>query len=89
MKKKKREKLIPDWIIRNLRVYGNCACGYDIVKKIGKEKLINHIKAFGYDCSLRIIDDPNDDRYIKRKMKYPPSAYYILDVDKVLIAKNE
>lgn len=86
MKKKKREKLIPDWIISNLRLYGNCACGYDIVKKVGKEKLIERIKEYGYECSLRIIPDP--DVRCRRKMKYPPSAYYILDVDKVLMRSN-
>lgn len=86
MKKKKREKLIPDWIINNLKLYGNCACGYDIVKKVGKEKLIERIKEYGYECSLRIIPDP--DVRCRRKMKYPPSAYYILDVDKVLARSN-
>ncbi len=86
MKKKKREKLIPDWIIKNLKLYGNCACGYDIVKKVGKEKLIERIKEYGYECSLRIIPDP--DVRCRRKMKYPPSAYYILDVDKVLTRSN-
>lgn len=89
MKKKTKEKLIPDWIIRNLRVHGNCACGYDIVKKLGKEQLINRIRKLGYECSLRIVNDPEEGKYIKRKMKYPPSAYYILDVDKVLIPRNE
>ncbi len=86
MKKKKREKLIPDWIIKNIKLYGNCACGYDIVKKVGKEKLIGRIKEYGYECSLRIIPDP--DVRCRRKMKYPPSAYYILDVDKVLTRSN-
>lgn len=86
MKSRKREKLIPNWILRNLRVYGNCACGYDIVKKCGEEKLINQIKKYGYLCSLRVI--PDSTVYEKRKMKYPPSAYYILDVDKVLIKNN-
>lgn len=86
MKKKKREKLIPDWIIKNLKLYGNCACGYDIVKKVGKEKLIERIKEYGYVCSLRILPDP--DVRCRRKMKYPPSAYYILDVDKVLTRSN-
>ncbi len=86
MKKKKREKLIPDWIIKNLKLYGNCACGYDIVKKVGKEKLIERIKEYGYECSLRIIPDP--DVRCRRKMKYPPSAYYILEVDKVLTRNN-
>ncbi len=86
MKKKKREKLIPDWIIKNLKLYGNCACGYDIVKKVGKEKLIERIKEYGYECSLRILPDP--EVRCRRKMKYPPSAYYILDVDKVLTRSN-
>ena len=29
---------IPDWILRHLRKFGNCCCGREIVKKIGKEK---------------------------------------------------
>lgn len=87
MKKKKCSKLVPKWILSHLRLYNNCACGYDIVKKLGKEKLLELIREAGYDCSLRVIPDP--DARSKRKLKYPPSAYYILDVEKVLLRNIE
>lgn len=83
MKKRKSSKLVPEWILRNLRRYNNCACGYEIVKKLGKEKLLALIKDAGFECSLRIVPDP--DVKSKKKLKYPPTAYYILDVEKVLI----
>lgn len=87
MKKKKCSKLVPKWILSHLRLYNNCACGYDIVKKLGKERLLELIREAGYDCSLRVIPDP--DVRCKRKLKYPPSAYYILDVEKVLLRNIE
>lgn len=83
MKKKKCSKLVPGWILSHLKMYNNCACGYEIVKKLGEEKLLNLLKCAGYECSLRII--PDSESYIKRKLKYPPDAYYILDVEKVLM----
>lgn len=82
MKKKKCSRLVPKWILNHLKLYNNCACGYDIVKKLGKEKLLELIREAGYDCSLRIIPDLGVK--CKRKLKYPPNAYYILDVEKVL-----
>ena len=82
MKKEKKERSVPKWVLRNLRVYGNCSCGYDLIKKYGEKRLLQKLIDFGFDCSLRIVPDP--DARCRRKMKYPPSAYYILEVDKVL-----
>ena len=83
MRKEKIERSVPKWVIRNLRVYGNCSCGYDLIKKYGEKRLLQKLNEFGFDCSLRIVPDPAVKQ--KRKMKYPPSAYYILDVNKVLM----
>lgn len=82
MKKEKCSKLVPRWIISHLKLYNNCACGYDIVKKLGKDRLLELIRETGFDCSLRVVPDPAI--RCKRKLKYPPSAYYILEVEKVL-----
>ena len=71
---------IPEWIFRHLRLYGNCCCGRDIVKKIGKEEIINILKDKGYNCILRIVPD---DKFHppKRRTKYPVNAYYILEIE--------
>ena len=55
MKISKREKLIPYWVLKNLRMYGNCACGYDLVKKHGKKKLLRLLDGFEQECTLRIV----------------------------------
>lgn len=78
MKISKKEKLIPYWVLKNLRMYGNCSCGYDLVKKHGKKKLLRLLDGFGYECTLRIILDPNERRY--KNLKYQPNAYYILEL---------
>ena len=56
-------------------------------KKYGEKKLLEKIARFGFQCSLRVVPDP--DARTKRKLKYPPSAYYILEVDKVLTISNK
>ena len=86
MKKIKKERSVPKWVLRNLRLYGNCCCGYDLIKKYGEKKLLEKLVKFGFECSLRVVPDP--DARTRRKMKYPPSAYYILEVDKVLITNK-
>lgn len=60
MKISKRERLIPYWVLKNLRMYGNCACGYDLVKKHGRKKLLRTLDDFGYECTLRIVLDPKE-----------------------------
>ena len=57
-----------------------------LVKKYGEKKLLEKLVKFGFECSLRVVPDP--DARTRRKMKYPPSAYYILEVDKVLITNK-
>lgn len=82
MNKIKEGRSVPKWVLRNLRYYGNCSCGYDLIKKYGEKKLLQKLEKFGLKCCLRVVPDP--DRPTKRKLKYPPSAYYILEVVKVL-----
>lgn len=82
MQRVKKVRSVPKWVVKNLRAYSNCCCGYDLVKKYGEKRLLQKLIDLGYDCSLRIVLDP--DGREKRKMKYPPSAYYILEVNKVL-----
>lgn len=79
MKFSKENSKIPDWILHHLRKYGNCCCGRDIVKKIGREKIIEVLKREGYPCILKIIYE-NKNRY-KRRVKYPLDAYYILEIE--------
>lgn len=86
MKKIIKERSVPKWVLRNLRMYGNCCCGYDLIKKYGEKRLLQKLIYFGFDCSLRIVPDP--DARVRRKMKYPPSAYYILEVNKVLTTSS-
>ena len=74
---------IPKWIINHLRRYGNCCCGIDIVKKVGKEQLLNLLRVEGYNCELRIV---SDNKFIKlnKRIKYPRNAYYILEIENVI-----
>lgn len=71
---------IPEWILGHLKKYGNCCCGRDIVKKIGKEQILSQLKEKGFNCILRIVPD-NRFYPLKRKTKYPVNAYYILEVE--------
>ena len=78
---KRKNGIVPDWVFRNLKTYGNCACGYEIVRKYGKNKLLKVLKENGYECSLRIVKEPTiSNSYFGRKKKYPIDAYYILEV---------
>lgn len=71
---------IPEWILGHLKKYGNCCCGRDIVKKIGKEEILSQLKDKGFNCILRIVPDKSF-RPLKRKTKYPVNAYYILEIE--------
>lgn len=75
----KEEFEIPDWILHHLNKYGNCCCGRDIVKKIGKDRIIEILRGKGYYCVLRIVYDKHR-KYINR-VKYPIDAYYILEIE--------
>lgn len=74
---------IPEWILQHLRRYGNCCCGREIVKRIGKERIIDVLKLYGFECVLKIIYE--DNYRVKRKTKYPVFAYYILEVETKMI----
>ncbi len=77
----KEKNEIPDWILYHLKRFGNCCCGREIVKKIGREKIVEVLKKKGYPCVLKVV--PDDIRHYKRKIKYPVDAYYILEVSVV------
>lgn len=72
--------VIPDWILHHLRKYGNCCCGREIVKKIGRDKILRILKQQGFPCILRIVYD-NKTYKPKKKVKYPLDAYYILEIE--------
>ena len=79
--------VIPQWILHHLRKYGNCCCGREIVKTIGRDRILQVLRKEGYPCILRII---YDDMFHKprRKVKYPRNTYYIKEntcVDKSYI----
>ncbi len=63
---------IPAWIISCLEQYSNCACGIRIVKKLGKDGLIETLEEMGYPCELEIIADPKD------PSELPEDGTYIL-----------
>lgn len=71
---------IPEWILGHLKKYGNCCCGRDIVKKIGKEEILTQLKDEGFNCILKIVPD-NKFHPPKRRTKYPVNAYYILEIE--------
>lgn len=76
------KRKIPEWILHHLRKYGNCCCGREIVKKLGREGIISILKQEGYSCILRVI---SDNKYIdERRRKYPIHAYYILEIESVI-----
>ena len=74
---------IPNWIIHHLKKYGNCSCGREIVKKIGREQILYLLRKEGFPCILRIV---YDDKFHKpkRKVKYPRNACYILEIECVV-----
>lgn len=65
---------IPEWILSCLDQYANCACGRNIVKKLGKEKLLETLDEMGYPCDLEILSDSKD------KAQYPKDGTYILNL---------
>jgi len=75
--------VIPEWILHHLRKYGNCCCGREIVKKIGKDEILQLLKQLGFPCILRIVYD-NKFYKPKRKVKYPLNACYILEIECVV-----
>lgn len=62
---------IPKWIFQCLDQYGNCACGREITKKMGKEKLLETLEDMGYPCDLEIVNNVNNE-------EYPKDGTYIL-----------
>ncbi len=77
---------IPEWILQHLRRYGNCCCGREIVKRIGKEKIIEVLRKKGFKCILKIVYE--DDYIVKRRTKYPIYAYYILEMEEKIRIYN-
>ena len=58
---KSNEEIIPQWIINHLDKFGNCSCGRDLVKRVGKENVIKQLEKIGFNCELRIIyENPKD-----------------------------
>lgn len=74
---------IPEWIMFHLRKYGNCCCGREIVKRIGRDKILYLLKQKGFPCILRIVYDNRFYRPIRR-VKYPVNASYILEIESVV-----
>ena len=65
---------IPEWVLQCLDQYGNCACGRNITKKMGKDKLLDE---------LEILSDQ------KEKSAYPKEATYILTLKTHEILQDE
>ena len=84
MKFSDEKNKIPEWILHHLRKYGNCCCGREIVKKIGREKIMDLLKEEGYPCILKIVCDNKYNYMVERKRKYPINAYYILEIETVV-----
>ena len=74
---------IPEWVLQCLDQYGNCACGRNITKKMGKDKLLDELEALGYPCELEILSDQ------KEKSADPKEATYILTLKSHEILQDE
>lgn len=48
--------ILKDWMIRNLEQFGNCAIGEKIIKQHSKSKIIDEVKALGYQ-NARIVSN--------------------------------
>lgn len=84
MKFSDEQDKIPEWILHHLGKYGNCCCGREIVKKLGKEKIIALLKEEGYSCILKIVYDYKCNYMAEKRRKYPIDAYYILEIEPVI-----
>lgn len=76
-------EIIPDWILNHLKKYGNCCCGREIVKKLGKKRLLESLRLSGYNCILRIVPEYYYD-CPRKHIKYPLNSYYILELECVV-----
>ena len=74
---------IPAWILQCLDQYGNCACGRAIVKKLGRENLLEELAAGGRACELEIISDQKDGSAL------PKDGTYILTLKSRLPEEDE
>ena len=48
--------ILKEWMVRNLEKYGNCAIGENFIKQHGKNKIVEEVKALGYQ-NARIISN--------------------------------
>lgn len=72
---------IPEWILSCLDQYANCACGIKIVKKLGKDGLIEALEEKGYPCELEILGDTKDGTEL------PEDGTYILTLKNKQVKK--
>ena len=58
--------IVPNWVISNMKKYGNCLIPNKCVEKYGKEKIEDYISAFiNSPVSIREIDLYTQDKYRK------------------------
>lgn len=48
--------ILKEWMVRNLEQFGNCAIGENFIKQHGKNKIVEEVKALGYQ-NARIISN--------------------------------
>ncbi|MDX8417536.1 hypothetical protein [Absicoccus intestinalis] len=77
------KKTIPDWVYQCLDQYGNCACGRNLTKKLGKEGLIQELEANGYPCELEILSDSTDEEYPKE------GTYIVVSKNREILLDSE
>ncbi|MCF0259454.1 MAG: hypothetical protein HUJ54_06295 [Erysipelotrichaceae bacterium] len=63
---------IPAWVIACLDQYANCACGRNLVMKLGVDQLLDILAKDGYPCELEILSDQKDVE------EFPKDGTYIL-----------
>ena len=72
------KSLIPEWVYKNLDLYGNSLISRKRVVEMTKTGLLNELKYHGYDCSMNIIMEAGK----ASKSEYPVDANYILELKK-------
>lgn len=54
--KNNNTNVLPEWVVNNLRTYGNCSIAHRRVKKYGEERILSGLLSCGLDCDINIYD---------------------------------
>lgn len=48
------EDMLPEWVIRNLRKFGNCSINKSIIEKFGIDRVKDFLTKYGFSCNVNI-----------------------------------